>query len=333
MPNVSLQVMEESKGTIRTAYQNLAETQYPEFQESCTAIYNRVNDTFNTTNNTIIEIKAFLDTTSALEGLNRMIKNKQEELETETDPAEIENIQNTINRLREEGDEKLNENNEAITSKATTLTNESSNIEFFDFKQQVDEEIQELNDDLVRIDGDIAEYEEKKKKAEEDYETLNVAMDVYEEYNIFEFFSDVIPTAEEISNMIDAGDPRLAAAILALEIYKDLFDVVGDGFSYMQMDSARDYVYNLITEYTRELERLNGEKNQININLNDLSHISTIESERFIFTEQVKNLSQGYTIYTEDIQSLMNTDVNYDNVLIRMGEMFTYLNNLSLNNA
>ena len=107
-----------------------------------------------------------------------------------------------------------------------------------------------------------------------------------------------------------------------------MIGVLGDGFSYIRLEETRDYLWNLLEEYRADLKNYKDQKEQIELDLTDINHISIIERERFVFTEQVKNLVQGYGSFTESIQSLMQSDVNYDNVLASMEQTYTELDDL-----
>lgn len=322
MPDVSFAVMEKSRNTIRSAFQKLGQTEYDGFKESCEAIYNRVSKTFGLATDSRIAVRVTLQqTANTLENFNKLIKAAQPESEQ-------------IKTLRQQGDNKLNSATGEIKLKSQELKGEASNIEFFDFKNLVDEEVKKLNKQLEEtINPNIEKYEAKKAQAEQDYADISAAMKVFEDRNLFEFISETIPTPEELSEILGVGmeSPELAAVIAGLEVYKKLTHEVGEGFSYVQMKKARDYTYEQIQTYKRELETLNQRKRQIEIKLEDLDNISIIESERFTFTEQVKNLATTYDYFIKDINSTlaaMGVYENYDNMLELLNEMVAHINSL-----
>ncbi len=321
MPDVSFAVMEESKNTIRSAFQKLGQTEYDGFKESCDEIYKGVSTTFDLAKESRIAVRIELtQTKKSLEDLNNLIKNQQPE-----SPM--------IKTLRERGDRELKSATDKIQSESQTLKAKASNIEFFDFKKLVDEEVSKLNEQLEKDIDRIECYEAKKAKAEQDYEELSAAMKVFEDRNLFEFISETIPTPEELSEILGVGmeSPELAAVMAGLEVYKKLTHEIGEGFSYVQMVKARDYTYEQIQTYKTELEILNQSKRQNENKLEDLDNISIIESERFTFTEQVKNLATTYDNFIKDINSTlaaMGEYDNYDNMLELLNEMVDHINSL-----
>ncbi|WP_414569264.1 alpha-xenorhabdolysin family binary toxin subunit B [Nostoc sp. CCY 9925] len=321
MPDVSFAVMETSKNTIRSAFQKLEQTEYDGFKETCEAIYNRVNKTFELATQSKIAVRIQLtQTANTLENYNKLIKAAQPESEQ-------------IKRLRQDGDNKLNSARDEINLKSEELEREASNIKFLNFENLVDE-VKKLNKQLEEtINPNIEKYEAKKAQAEQDYADISAAMKVFEDRNLFEFISETIPTPEELSKILKVGmeSPELAAVIAGLEVYKKLTHEIGEGFSYVQMKKARDYTYEQIQTYTRELETLNQRKGKIEIKLKDLENISIIESERFTFTEQVKNLATTYDYFIQDINSTlaaMGVYENYDNMLELLNEMVAHIDNL-----
>jgi len=202
------------------------------------------------------------------------------------------------------------------------LKREASNIELFDFREQVEEEVSKQNKQLEEvIKPNIENYEAKKAEAEQNYAEISAAMQVFEERNLFDFISETIPTADELSEILGVGteDPTIGVVMAGLEVFRKLTHEVGEGFSYVQMIKARDYIYGQIQTYQQELETLNQRKRQVEINLGDLANISIIESERFPFTEQVRNLATTYDYFIQDINSKLNSMGqfdNYDNMLV-----------------
>lgn len=322
MPDVSFAVMENSKNTIRSAFQKLGQTEYDGFKESCEAIYNRVTNTFDLAQQSKIAVRIKLEQTeNTLTSLNRLINAAQPGSEQ-------------IKTLRRQGDDRLKSATDDIDLKSQELKREASNIKFFDFKHLVDEEVKKLNKQLEEtINPNIEKYEEKKAQAEANYADISAAMKVFEERNLFDFISETIPTQEELSEILGVGmeSPELAAVMAGLEVYKKLTHEIGQGFSYVQMKKARDYIYEQIQTYTQELETLNQRKRQIEIKLQDLENISIIESERFTFTEQVINLATTYDYFIKDINSTlaaMGVYENYDNMLALLNEMVAHINSL-----
>lgn len=332
MPDVSLAVMEEAKNTIRSANNKLTQTQYVEFKETCQAIYNRVNTTFDLANSSIIAVRVKLQNmVDTLVTPNLLIQALQAQLESSNSP---ETIKNQIKQLRQQGDANINSAIEEIKPKSESLKKEASNIEFFEFRNEVDEQVSKLNKQLEEnIKPNIEKYEALKAQAQEDYDNISAAMHVLEQHNLFEFFSETIPTAEELSDILGVGmeSPELAAVIAGIEVYKQFFAQVGEGFSYVQMKKLRNYITEQIDTYTNELNDLNERKRKIEINLQDLGNISIIESERFKFTEQVKNLATTYDYFIEDINSTlaaMGDYDNYNNMLELLNQMVTHLKSL-----
>ena len=242
--DVNISIIKDSQDNIRDSYNYLAQTQYQEFKAHCTSIKNHVDETLEVSQDSIIKTRAQMDNVRSIEFLNDLIRKKEEELES-APPSEQEEIQEDIDRFREQGDEKINEKLAVFTTNSETLTSNVGNIEFFEFKQEVDEEKAELDEKLTKILGYIEEYEAKIAKTTKEYDSINVMMDVMEDYNFMDFVSDIIPSAEEIGAMMDTGDPRYAAVIFALGVMKDLIGVLGDGFSYIRLEETRDYLWNL----------------------------------------------------------------------------------------
>lgn len=328
MPNVSLTIMKESKNNIRKANNNLAGTQYTDLQNICVAIYNNVNNTDDLAHKSIIDIKAVLNTTAQIRTINNLIHQKQAELKSTEDPDRRTQLEQDIEKFKEQGNKRIDADIKIIETHSQNLQNGASNIEFSEFKQQIKQIQGDLETQLSTITKNIEYYQDLKAKAQQDYDAISAGMSVLEQYNIFNYFSDMIPTPDELSNILGAGNPKLGAAILAIETYKKLLNVIGDGFSYAQMSQARTYLFDKITDYDNELQKLSKQQTQTNLNVSHIGDIGIIESERFIFTEQVKNLAEAYTIYIHGIKDLMKNDSNYDNILIWMEEMLTYISNL-----
>lgn len=332
MPDVSFDIMVESQKKIRSAYQNLANTQFPEFKDFCESIYNNVTKTLDMASSSKIQVKIQIDNTKAsISTSNTLIKALQAQIDSGGDP---DTILPQIKSLREQGDGFIDTLIESTENKSKDLQTEASNIEFYDFKELVDEKIDKLNKDLNEtVLPNIEKYEALVAEAEEDYNNITAAMKVFEDRGVLDFYFDTIPTAEELAELLDiaVGSPELAAVLLALDIYKKFLGELGDGFSYVKLGQARDLVRRDWDEYLADLEKYNQRKKQIEFDLEDLGNISLIESERFVFTEQVRNLARAYSIFVEDINLLMKElgeYGNYDPVIERMDEMIAYLDAL-----
>lgn len=335
MPEVSLSAMRESKEQIREAYNYLAGTKYLVLQNICGTIYFKIagtegtEGTLFTAEKSISKVKALLENTAPIETYNAQIHRKQEQLES-APPEEQQEIQDKIDSYRELGDKVINEEIiKEIKGKSELLETQATEIESFDFKSQVEGEIERLNKELKeKINPEIERYTVLRDETRDQHDAISYTMNLMEENDLKEYYSDLIPSAEDLIGLMEHGNPELDLIMYGLEVYAALFDVVGDGFSYLKLVQARDYLYDQLEEYNQAITGLEDRQSEINKNLQDLDYIDDVESTRFVFTEQVRNLAQAYAICTEDIQSLMASDVNYDNVLLRMAEMVTYLENL-----
>lgn len=331
MPDLNFEAMETSKNTIREAYQKLPETGYDAFRSYCQQIYNQVNDTFDEAKSSVITVKTKLASTKqALETSNTLIKALQAQITDEN----ADSIHTQIKSLRQQGDANITATIDLLNPTSTGLTDGVNEIEFHEFKRDVEEEIKEVNQELTEtVLPNIEKYEGLKAKAQEDYQTITEAMFVFEQHNLFDFVSEVIPSPEELATLLEVGmeSPELAAVIAGIGVFQEFVEEIGEGFSYAQMVQVRNFLDQQIRDYTQELENLNARKRQLENTLEDLGYILTIEGERFTFTEQVKNLASVYTTFAEDLTSLMTAmgDYdNYDNVLVRLGEMVEYLQSL-----
>ena len=332
LPEVSISAMENSSRTIRDAYDQLGETQYDDFKRICENIKDDVMDTLQLSQNTIIETKALLNNTASIETINELIHAKEEELAAATDPDEAANIQEDIDRFRDRGDPQITEKLDPIDDKASNLNYKAGEIELSDFKSQVDEEIAEINKRLTEtIDPNIEKYGQLIQETQNDYDDISELMHIMEEQGFLDFVSDTIPTPEEVAGMIEGGaaNPYYAAIVAGLDVCTKLIDEIGDGLSYAKLQETRDYLYQKLQNYQTELENWQGQKRQAEIDLNDLANINIIESERFVFTQQVRNLAEAYTTFTQSIRALLETEVNYDKVLQGMADMIVYLDTVS----
>lgn len=329
MPHVNLNTMKESRTKIKEANNNLAGTQYVDLATICKAINNNVSNTYDVIEIRRIEIRgSLINTEVSLQRLNNHIKNAEEKLESTEDPNEREKLEKNIQKTRENGDGKIDNHLKSIEEHSEFLRKEASEIEYAEFKQEIEREEIKLTNKLSKIEEDILYNQEQRNKAQQEYDDIDEGMKVLEEFNIFDFFSETIPTEDELTQIIGSGDPRLGAAIIAVGIYKRFIDVTGEGFSYNQMAKVRTHLYEQIQDYDKRLKQLQGEKKQIELNITEISYMSNIDSERFIFTDQVKNLAEAYEIYTNRIRRLMKNDTNYDNILEQMTEMLEYIDSL-----
>lgn len=327
MPHVNLNTMKESRTKIKEANNNLAGTQYVDLATICKSINNNVNETYDLVERERIEIRESLRNTEvSLQRLNNYIKDAEEKLESTEDPNEREKLEINIQKTRENGDGKIERHLATIEEHSKVLRKEASDIEYAEFKQEIEKEEIKLTNKLSQIEEDILYNQEKRNEAKQEYDDIDEGMKVLEEFNIFELFSDTIPTEDELTQIIGSGDPRLGSAIIAVGIYKKFIDVTGEGFTYSQMAKLRTHLYEQIQEYDNRLKQLQDEKKQIGLKIAEISYMSEIDSERFIFTKEVKNLAEAYEIYTNRIRTLMENDTNYDNILEQMAEMLEYIN-------
>lgn len=331
MPEVTVSAMEDSSRKITDAYDHLGETQYENFKRYCENIKNDVITTVDLATSTIIETQALLQNTASIEKVNELIHEKEEELAATNDPTEQAAIQEDIDNCREHGDPQITEKLDPIDEKANSLNYNAGEIELSDFKAQVDEEIAEINQQLDEtINPNIAKYEQLIEETQEDYDEISELMHIMEEEGFLDFVSDTIPTPEEVAAMIEGGaaNPYYAAIIAGLQVCTELIDEIGDGFSYVKLKETRDFLQDRLDNYRADLKSWEEKKQQAEIDLNDLANINIIESERFVFTAQVRNLATAYTTFTAEIRTLLETDVNYNNILEDMAEMNDYLANV-----
>jgi hypothetical protein len=272
-----------------------------------------------------------LNNTASIEQINELIHTKQEELAATDDPAEQANIQEDIDKFRERGEPQITEKLDPIEENANSLNYNAGNIELSNFGPQVVEEIAEINKELDEtINPNIDKYEQLIKETKEDYEEICELMDIMEQEGFLDFVSDTIPTPKEVAAMIEGGaaNPYYAAIIAGLQVCTELIDEIGDGFSYAQLQETRDFLWDRLQNYQAELQSWQAKKHQAEIDLNDLDNINIILSERFVFTEQVKNLAEAYTTFTGEIRILLEAEVNYDRIVENMADMAVYLHNV-----
>lgn len=328
MPEVTISAMEDSSRTIRDAYAHLSQTQYDEFQRICNNINQDVIETLDLAKSTIIETKALLNNTASIEKINELIHAKEEELAATNDPTEQAAIQEDIDNFRKREDPKITGKLDSIEEKASSLNYKAGEIELSDFKSLVDEEIAETNQKLDEtINPNITKYEQLIAETQEDYDEISELMHIMEQEGFLDFVSDTIPTPEEVAAMLEGGaaNPYYAAIIAGLNVCTELIDELGDGFSYIKLQNTRDYLRERLDKCQAELKSWEDKKKQAEIDLNDLANINIVESERFVFTPQVRNLATAYTTFTAEIRTLLETEVNYDNILQNMADMVVYL--------
>ncbi|NEQ35708.1 MAG: alpha-xenorhabdolysin family binary toxin subunit B [Okeania sp. SIO3I5] len=331
LPEVSVDAMEDSSRKIRDAYAELGETQYEDFKRICNNINQDVIDTLDLAKSTIIETKALLNNTASIEAVNEFIHAKEEELAAATDPEEQAKIQEDIEKFRERGEPQITEKLDPIDDKASSLNYKVGEIELSDFKFLVDEEIGEINQELNEtINPNIAKYEQLIKETQEDYDEISELMHIMEEEGFLDFVSDTIPTPREIEAILKGGkaNPYYAAIIAGLQVCTELIDEIGDGFSYVQLQETRNFLWEQLQNYQNELRSWEEKKRNVEVGLNDLTSINFIESERFVFTAQVKNLAEAYTTFTQEIRNLLETEVNYDKILQYMADTVVYLDSV-----
>ena len=306
MSYISFDVMKVSHDKIRSAYHNLALSKYENLKGICQNIYQGVSNALDMALASKVQLRIQIDNTkTVIDTSDTLIKLLQAQLESSPNP---DSIKNEIRSLQQQRDENINFIIEYTKKKSEYLEKEASNIESYEIKSRLEQETQNLNQYLNdKTIPKIKKYEVLKAEAQQNYDDITAAMRVFEEFNLFDFYFDIIPTPEELAQYLDVGmnSTELAAVLLGIKVYTKLSQEVGDSLSYASITRTRDFVRDQIDEYTEELYKWNDEKLQVEKNQNDINHMIIIESELFVFTEQVRNLAGLYTIFADEINLLL----------------------------
>ncbi|KXO12869.1 hypothetical protein AKG98_4065 [Moritella sp. JT01] len=267
-------------------------------------------------------------TDSSMSHLNNLILRKLKELETETDPEQIENINVTINSFRKKFINKLNPILNDINKYAEGHTDSVNNIMFFEFKNELTDEQKELESKITFVNETIdkrnSEIADTTKKIKE----LDKARELLRQYNVFDFFADAIPSLDQITDFVEIPVPELQAIAVKFDILSSLADEVGRGFSYDLMVDASQFLNDERDVLNAERAELKDKKRKYEHNLFTINIVIAIDKNRSPLCVELTNLADCYTNFVKSVNDLENEDRHFNRVLELFILMSSYMGEL-----
>ncbi|WP_152829406.1 alpha-xenorhabdolysin family binary toxin subunit A [Shewanella sp. YLB-07] len=331
-PSIDIKQLNLLAAKIREENNTIVNNYYPDFNFFCNAITERVLDAKADVKASIITVEnnTGASQTSSINMINTFIINDLYALSHETDQTVIDSLNMKIDGFRTTVIKKLHTINALLQSRADLHKESIGNINYFNFKSDLIHEKEELTEKIALKELQILQIKTEINDTDQQINDLNKAKNLMRQYSVFDFFSDTIPSIDDIAGVADIPTPQLQAIALGLDILSGLVGEIGSGFSYNKMVDATIYLHKVLDELNAANKDLESEQDTYLISLDTINIMFNIESDRRPFCVELQNLMQCYQNFIVDINDAETLARDFNKQLELLAKMSSYMSELKV---